>query len=802
MNSGNTYNSIKKDLLGNLFFLFLSTSCMAQLDTVLHIDSVVVDARIDPSWNRTVLNKHDLTQRNATSFGELLSSTAGVQNAYHGPHAGSPMIRSMSGNRVRILRNNTSISDLSGISPNFTISFDPDNISDIHIYKSQSSVLYGGRAIGGAINIVDNSIPKNVPAKPITGSVKTSWQTNAGHLVSFDLNGKTNEQSTWHVDGSWRQNGDIRIPSHPKIDWAYNPTIDNMQASMAQVFVDKESKQNITLYPYLSQFVLDNMGDPSQGLSEAEMYTFKSHSVIGGYEVPNPANPQYIPDQDPSIPLYTTVVHGIYDYAPVRNGYIPNSHADHKTINIGYAWHTSNMHIGIGYRGNQGYFGIPGFARIKQPSHAHSHGDDHQHRAEDFGYSPINTRALSNNFVSDVSIAVGSPWLSSIKNSYSLQLADDRELLGIYQMNKFNSNIHSNRLEFHQSYQAFWKGLSGLDLSYRKITGTGIMRYMPHTRSQEWSAFTQQQFAIKSLRLSTGYRIEHVHRKAIPDAAYKRSRGLSGGNLSPRNYKLQQFNSELSWKILSFLRVMGSYQHAERAPEINELYAGNNHFAIMTEENGDDRLPVETNDGIEFGMEFNSLSGWNLKSTYYHNTFKNYLYLAHTGISRSGGFLVKEWRASDTEISGWEVELSQQTIFAHGAKLFSQGYFDLVKNRNTSDDPMRQWAEGDFMPNMPTSRFGFATKLDTKNWSLYVAADSYLKQKLLGKNINPEPPMPAFTLLHAKISHRLPWSKYHLEAYIQGGNLLNSEARPQQSILKYLSPLPGRNISMGIQMAI
>ncbi|WP_181151251.1 TonB-dependent receptor [Sphingobacterium gobiense] len=775
---------------------------MAQVDTVFRIDSIVVEAPVNTSWNRAVLNKNDLTQRNVTSFGELLSGTTGVQNSYHGPHAGAPMIRSMSGNRVKILRNNNSISDLSGISPNFAISFDPDNIADIHIYKSQSSVLYGGRAIGGAINIMDNSIPKDLPAKPITGSVKTAWQSNAGHHLAFDMDSKTGKHSLWHIDGMWRRNGDIQIPGHPKIDWAYSHTIDDLQASMAQVFIDKETRQNITLYPYLSQYTLDNIDNPNLGLSESELYTFKPHSVIGGYEVPNLANPRYIPDQDPSTPLFTTIVHGVHDYAPVREGYIPNSHADHKSISIGYAWQTSRVQLGVGYRGNEGYFGIPGFAQIRQPSHSHNHGHGHQHSAQDYGYSPINTRARSNNVISEASLEVGLPWLYSIKNSYSLQFSDDRELLGIYQMNKFNSTLHSNRLELHHTPYSFWQGLSGLDLSSRKITGTGSMRYMPHTHSREWGAFTQQQFTVKTLRLNVGYRFEQANREAMLDVDYKRSRGLAGGNLSPRSFNLQQFNSELVWEIFSFLQVMGSYQHAERAPEVNELYAGNNHFAIMIEENGDDRLPTEINDGVEFGLEIIGITGWNVKSTYYHNTFQNYLYLAHTGISRSGGFLVKEWRAADTQISGWEVALKQQTTLPSGAKLFNQGYFDLVKNRNTSNDPLRQWAEGDFMPNMPTSRFGLSTEFQAKNWSLYVAADSYLKQKLLGKNINPEPPMPAFTLLHAKIGRRLPWAKYQLEAYVQGSNLLDSEARPQQSILKYLSPLPGRNISVGIQMGI
>lgn len=801
MDTNRTYRTFRTAAIACLFFLLTVHPCRAQLDTLLRIDSILVRAPA-PSWSQTILSEQQLTQRDSKSLGELLSSVPGIQDSYHGPHAGAPMIRSLSGNRVRVLRNNNSISDLSGISPNFGISIDADHIEQVHIFKSEASVLYGGRAIGGAINIIDQTVPKNVPDRTVTGSAKASWHSNAGQQASLALNGKANTHSLWHVDASWRRNGDLRIPGHPKIDWAYSPSIDDLQAAMAQVFVDKESRQNTSLYPYLSRFVLEHIDDPSQGLHEADMYTFSPQSVIGGYEVPNPPNPDYIAGQDPSTPLYTTVVHGIYDYAPVRRGYIPNSHADHRSVNLGYAWRTSRLHLGIGYRGSEGFFGIPGFARLRQPSHSHSHGDGHNHQEEDLGYSPINTRSRSNGVVGEATLEVGLPWLSTIKNSYSLQLSDDRELVGIYKMNEFRSTLHSNRLEIHQSPYAFWQGVSGLDILDRKIVGAGTMRYIPHTRSREHSAFTQQQFTIGTLRASAGYRIERVQRQAMPDADYKRSRGLSGGNLSSRRFWLQQFNTELSWTICSFLRVMGSYQHAERAPEVNELYAGNDHFAIMIEENGDDKLSKETNDGFELGIEVVQVRGWHLKSTYYHNTFKNYLYLAHTGISRSGGFLVKEWRGADTEVSGWEVELEKHHEFSNGFVLQSRGYFDLVKNRNTSTDPMRQWAEGDFMPNMPTSRLGLSTELQAGEWGMYIAADSYLKQKLLGKNINPEPPMPGFSVIHAKIARRFFWHRCSLTAYLQGNNLLNTEARLQQSALKYLSPLPGRNISIGIQLAI
>ena len=129
-------------------------------------------------------------------------------------------------------------------------------------------------------------------------------------------------------------------------------------------------------------------------------------------------------------------------------------------------------------------------------------------------------------------------------------------------------------------------------------------------------------------------------------------------------------------------------------------------------------------------------------------------------------------------------------------------YFDLVKNINVSQDNMRNWAEGAFMPNMPTSRFGFSGGCSVRKLAIDVLFDRYLAQRFLGKNINPEPPMPAYSHLTAKITYKGTIKGFRTDYFVGGNNLLNAEARPQNSVLKYLAPLPGINISIGIKANI
>jgi iron complex outermembrane receptor protein len=741
------------------------------------------------------LSRKELELLQSKTLGETLSHIPGIQNSYFGPNSGTPVIRSLSGNRVKVLSNGLSINDLSGVSPNLNVITDMDNLLGMDVYKGSASVLFGGKAIGGAINLRDNTIPMARFSKKVTGFITGEGATNNGFKQAIDLNGDMRKHWVWHLGGMNRSNKNIRIPGNTKAPIAYDPKIDNLTQTMAQVNVETETTRNLSLYPYISQFVIDNVNNPAWGLSEADLYTFQESSVIGGRVVPNPKNDRYIPGQDPKTPFSTTIVKGIYDYAPVTKGIMPNSHSESRSLNFGTTYLGKNFYAGVGYRGFEGYYGIPGFALLRMPAHTHGAPATREQ------YLPINTRSLSNSLLLDAGIRPGIAGVSLIKLNYMTQLSDDRELIDIYQANKFITNRQVARAELEQRSAKFLNGTSGVDFSWMKMSGQGKQRYLPNNLSREYGIFTLQRFDFSPVLINLGYRHDLVERRAMPEATYKPSRGLAGGKLSARDFNLNHFNTDVQWNLFKVAYLKTTYTHSERAPDVNELYAGNNHFAIMLEENGDDRLKKETSKALEIGAGVN-YQGLRASVSRYQTVFQNYMYLAHTGIARSGGFLVKEWRQSDTQIKGWEAELAYKYLINKNCTWELGSYFDLVKNINTSEDHLRQWAEGDYMPNMPTSRYGFSSNITIRKIEINMLFDRYLKQRYLGKNINPEPPMPAYSMLGARVAYTSSIKGIKTLYYLGGNNLLNVEARPQNSFLKYLAPLPGRNISIGIKAFI
>ncbi len=798
-----------KTLFLNLFFLTFSLYAYSQ--TIKPADSIkpnplkevtVKAVKKTELFSKRNISRKELLKNQSATLGETLNHVPGIQNSYFGPNSGGVVIRSLSGNRVRVLSNGMGINDLSGISPNLNLITDMDNLLGIDIHINDGNVLFGGRAIGGAINLKDNTIPKEKASKSLSGFVRGEGNTNLGYKQAFDLNGNIGKKWVWHLGGMNRRNGDIKIPGNTKAPIAYDPKIDDLTASMAQVNVDKQTTRNLTLYPYISQFVLDNMNNPKWGLSEADLYTFEEKTFIDGDWVSNPKNSLYLAGQPAGTPFSTTVVKSITDYAPVKKGTIPNSQANSYAVNFGMGYVDEKFNIGAGFRRSYGYYGIPGFALRKLPGHTHTHEDGYTHEIEGESiYLPINTRSVSNSLMIESEYRPKWTGITAMRLNYMIQFSEDSELIEDYLANKFSAARHVVRLEIDQQPLQFLNGLSGLDISAVNIDGNGEQRYLPDNSSREYAAFSMQQFAINFLKINIGYRHDFIQRRAMLTEGYKPSRGLGGGKLSNRNFHLNQFSSKAQLNINKHVYLQGTYSHSERAPDVNELYAGNNHFAIMLEENGDDKLNKETAKTTEFEAGLN-YAGLKLSVTHYNTKLDNYLYLAHTGISRSGGFLVKEWRQADTKLNGWQAEMEFNQKISKKSHIQLGSYFDLVKNINVSANTMRNWAEGDYMPNMPTSRFGISAGVTYKQFELSSTFDRYLEQRFLGKNINPEPPMPAYSLLAARLSYNWIFKDYKIEYFVAGTNLLNVEARPQNSFLKYLAPLPGTNISFGLTVNI
>jgi len=176
----------------------------------------------------TVLKDAELRQQMAPTIGSTLSQQPGINNQSFGPGVGQPVIRGLSGPRVRIMENGIGNNDVSNISPDHANSIEPSQAERIEVLRGPSTLLYGSGAIGGVVNVIDNRVPDKSSDKPIGGAFNQLYNSALDETSSsLKLEGGES-QFAYHLDGFYRNSGN-EIIGGPAIDVnaarAYDPAL-------------------------------------------------------------------------------------------------------------------------------------------------------------------------------------------------------------------------------------------------------------------------------------------------------------------------------------------------------------------------------------------------------------------------------------------------------------------------------------------------------------------------------------------------------------------------------------------------
>ena len=139
----------------------LSVNAIAnEIEEVIVTSSLIDQTLSDIENPLHVVSGEDISINASQSLGESLDGLLGVSSADYGSGVGQPIIRGMSGNRVKILNNGMVVRDVGGIGADHVNDVDLNNIQQIEIVRGPSSLLYANGTIGGIINIVDSTIAR------------------------------------------------------------------------------------------------------------------------------------------------------------------------------------------------------------------------------------------------------------------------------------------------------------------------------------------------------------------------------------------------------------------------------------------------------------------------------------------------------------------------------------------------------------------------------------------------------------------------------------------------------------------
>lgn len=187
---------------------------------VAEVDDVIVTA--DPLGrsgeavisNVAILTGDEFVHRREGTLGDTLNGLPGVSSDTFGGGASRPVIRGQTAPRVKVLTDGSALMDASEVSPDHAVGGEPLLLQGVEILRGPSALLYGGGAIGGAVNLIDRKIPTTAPANGGEGVAEV--RIGSADNEEAAVVGLTTGAGAFaiRIEGATRRTDDYEVP-----DW-------------------------------------------------------------------------------------------------------------------------------------------------------------------------------------------------------------------------------------------------------------------------------------------------------------------------------------------------------------------------------------------------------------------------------------------------------------------------------------------------------------------------------------------------------------------------------------------------------
>lgn len=160
----------------------------------------------------SVVDEAELTRSMKPSIGETLAKLPGVSSTSFGPKASAPVLRGLSGDRVRVLTDGIGTLDMSAVGPDHEVSINSITAEKIEVLRGPAALLFGSSAIGGVVNVIDTRIPRRAPEHAAGAHALAQYGSAANERTgnaSVDL--PVGGHFVLHADGNASKTDDLDI---------------------------------------------------------------------------------------------------------------------------------------------------------------------------------------------------------------------------------------------------------------------------------------------------------------------------------------------------------------------------------------------------------------------------------------------------------------------------------------------------------------------------------------------------------------------------------------------------------------
>ena len=688
-----------------------------------------------------VVDGDDVATGGVLSLGDTLDELLGVHSADFGSAVGQPVIRGMSGSRVRILENGVVVRDVAALGPDHINDVNLLNTEQIEVVRGPSSLLYANGAAGGVVNIVDNSIARtDLSTFPVVSVGLETQSVNNGEVKDFSYQANHSGFNVTFVTSdtimeNYELPGGALFPEEHHDEDHHDSEGDEDHDEESLKFLANSDVENT-----YSKFGVSRTGDWgyigfSYSDNEGEFgipFHVEAHGDHDEDHADSEGDEEH--DEHEGERIFSQIDSNKFD---IKGSLVTNNFG--PINNVDFSFRDSSYSHLEGHAEEEGHH---------DEDHSESEEDGHGHEEPTL----FETDATEFGFIFDVSS-------NDVTRKIVVNMADqDSSIIG---------------------EEAFMRPVSAKETTLGYFT------------SKDFGTYSID-FGIRADDISRSGSVAHHDEDHADDEGEEEieSYNLDTNTLSVALNFDQKFSDNLTVNL-----GLASF---ERAPDVVELFMNGPHLATGRFEMGDPDLKNEVSNNIDLGFNY-EMDNMYATFNYYQNNVADYIYLRDEehdedhhdseGEEEHEGLMHAEFVQEDASLEGYEFEVGSVYQIGNGLLDLSVGR-DVVEGRLDA---------GGFIPRMAPSR-NFISASYTEND--YVVS---LLFKDVADHVDVaeegETMTEGYKMLNLKLTKDISVYGANLRVSAFANNALDQVARNSTSFVKDAVPLPGRNIGLNLRFS-
>ena len=688
-----------------------------------------------------VVDGDDVATGGVLSLGDTLDELLGVHSADFGSAVGQPVIRGMSGSRVRILENGVVVRDVAALGPDHINDVNLLNTEQIEVVRGPSSLLYANGAAGGVVNIVDNSIARtDLSTFPVVSVGLETQSVNNGEVKDFSYQANHSGFNVTFVTSdtvmeNYELPGGALFPEEHHDEDHHDSEGDEDHDEESLKFLANSDVENT-----YSKFGVSRTGDWgyigfSYSDNEGEFgipFHVEAHGDHDEDHADSEGDEEH--DEHEGERIFSQIDSNKFD---IKGSLVTNNFG--PINNVDFSFRDSSYSHLEGHAEEEGHH---------DEDHSESEEDGHGHEEPTL----FETDATEFGFIFDVSS-------DDVVRKFVVNMADqDSSIIG---------------------EEAFMRPVSAKETTLGYFT------------SKDFGTYSID-FGIRADDISRSGSVAHHDEDHADDEGEEEieSYNLDTNTLSVALNFDQKFSDNLTVNL-----GLASF---ERAPDVVELFMNGPHLATGRFEMGDPDLKNEVSNNIDLGFNY-EIDNMYATFNYYQNNVADYIYLRDEehdedhhdseGEEEHEGLMHAEFVQEDASLEGYEFEVGSVYQIGNGLLDLSVGR-DVVEGRLDA---------GGFIPRMAPSRNFISASYSENDYVvslLFKDVADHVDVAEEGETMTE-----GYKMLNLKLTKDISVYGANLRVSAFANNALDQVARNSTSFVKDAVPLPGRNIGLNLRFS-